>query len=1242
MKSRWKKIICLWCSVVLLSCAAAVAQEVPEGGMLRYPDVSAKKIVFVYSNDLWVVDREGGVASPLASPAGNEVNPRFNEDGSKIAFVGNYDGGSDIYVCDTNGGVAERITYHPARETLYDWGSDGRLIYGSNAFSGLQRMTQLLTISESEPYPQHLPVPYGTNGSISDDGKWLAYTPYSRDTRTWKRYRGGMASDIWLLHLPTKRSKQMTEWEGTDSLPMWNGESVYYLSDAGPNHRLNIWKYDTNTTSHEQVTHHSDFDVKWPAMGPGADGKGEIVYQQGSNLHLLDLSSNVSKPVEISVPGDRPRLRKQKVDAAKYVASASISPKGNRVAVEARGDIWSAPAKNGRPRNLTATSGVAERYPSWSPDGRWIAYFSDATDEYELTITQSDGRGETRRLTNDGTHWRYSPVWSPDSKLIVFTDKTGAILLHDIEGESTVQVDRETAGNAPSVSWSHDSRFLTYAKTDGSYSGNSAIWVYSVENKEAKQLTSGYFNDTSPAFDREGDFLYYQSNRSFKSPSYEDVGESFIYENTGVLLALPLRSDVKNPLLPEIDVVEWDEEEEDEDGEDDGEDEEDSDQEAKDEEESDEEDGESDDDQSPTDPLSGSWTLTVDSVLIPEEARTVTLILRLSESGEVSGEIQGPGGETIGLMDPKFDKDSGEFSASLSTPMGAASIKGTVSDGEMNGSVAIPAIGLVADVTGIRQGESDDESKSSKSKAEKKKKEEKKVEIEFEGAERRVIPLPVGTGNFSGLVVNSSNQLVYRKSADNNSGIKIFNLKADDPKEQTIVSGGGGFELAADGKKMLLIRGGAITITEAASGKGAGKPVKTSGMSVSIDPRAEWEQVFADAWRMQRDFFYDPNMHGVDWKAVRSRYSKLLKDANSRTDVGFIIGEMISELNVGHAYYRGIADDKNVPGSDSAVLGCSLEVAEGHFKIGQFWEGAPWDTDAQSVLRVAGAKEGQFILEIEGQQLDATQNPYALLQGMQGSVVEIVVSDDTVVDDDDQRVIVRLPSDDSQQRFRHWIENNRAMVDKASDGRIGYIYVINTGVPGQNDLFRQFYAQLGKDALIVDDRWNGGGQIPTRFIELLNRPATNFWARRDTKDWRWPPDSHQGPKCMLINGLAGSGGDMFPALFRQAKLGKLIGKRTWGGLVGITGGPSLIDGASVTVPSFAYYELDGTWGIEGHGVDPDIEVVDDPALMQDGADPQLQAAIDHLLEQLKTSPFKNPQRPAYPDRSKMGLPDDDK
>lgn len=1221
------------CGAMVLSLVVpafpALGQSEPDAGMLRYPDVSQDKIVFVYAGDLWTVPREGGLASPLASPPGEEMNPRFSPDGSKIAFVGNYEAGLDLYVCPTAGGIATRATFHPASEYLNDWTPDGRLLYSTNGFAGLGRMMQLVTISEQSPLPTLLPVPYGTNGTISPDGKWLAYTPYSRDSRTWKRYRGGMASDVWLFNLETKQSKQITDWEGTDSLPMWQDQTVYYLSDSGPEHRLNIWKYDTNTGARSQVTKHADYDVKWPSNGPGKDGGGEIVYQLAGSLMLLDLQTGESKKVEVKIPGDRPRLRPQVVDASKNIVSASISPKGKRVAVEARGDIWSAPVKNGVPQNLTKTSGVAERYPAWSPDGRWIAYMSDATGEYELVITQSDGRGETRRLTNNGEYWRYSPVWSPDSKLIAFTDKTGAIQLHDVEAKTTKRIDRDPMGESPDISWSRDSRYIAYAKPEEKHGSTAAIWVYDVERSEAKQLTSGYFNDSSPAFDKAGDFLYYQSNRRFSDPQYEDLGTTFIYRDTGVLLALPLRADVENPLLKKVDEVTWEEDKkEDEDKEEGDAEEEDKDAEK----EADEADDETAEE---PDPLTGSWTMTIDSVLIPAEARVVVLQLKLDADGSVSGSLQAPSGDTVQLDNPSFAPASGQFKATVQSPIGKAEISGTVSDNKMSGTVKLNAISLTANFSATRDssGESDDENGTDK-----KKPADGPVVFEFEDAERRVIPLPVSPGNFRGLVVNHQNQLIFvRREANNPPAIKIFDINADSPSEQVILAGAGAYELSGDGKKLLVMRGSAISVTDAAAGKGAGDSINTDRMQVYVTPREEWKQVFIDAWRMQRDFFYDPTMHGVDWKAVRKRYEKMLEDATSRSDVGFIIGEMISELNVGHAYYRGISDDPDQPSGNTAVLACRLESAEGRYRIAEFYEGAAWDTDAQNPLRMAGAKVGQFILDVDGRELTADANPYAALQGLGGSLVRITLSDDAKHDEEDKRVDVQLPGGDDDLRFRHWIEKNRSHVDQKSDGKIGYIFVTNTGQPGQNDLVRQLYAQLDKQALIIDDRWNGGGQIPTRFIELLNRPATNYWARRDGLDWRWPPDSHQGPKCMLINGMSGSGGDMFPALFRQTKLGKLIGKRTWGGLVGITGGPSLIDGASVTVPSFAYYELDGTWGIEGHGVDPDIEVVDDPALMINGGDPQLDAAIEHLQQELELHPVESPKRPEYPNRKEMGL-----
>ncbi len=1246
---------CAVCLLGLLGTAGQAAHgqdatTTPHAGMLRYPDVSQTQIVFSYATNLWVVPKHGGMAIKLSSPAGTEALAKFSPDGSAIAFNGNYDGGRDLYVMDVMGGIPHRVTHHPGFEWLTDWTPQNELLFFQNGLAGLGRQTQIFTVSPEGGMPHKLPVPYGADGSLSDDGTWLAYTPHTRDTRTWKRYRGGMATDIWLFNVKTLESKKITDWEGTDTIPMWHGSKVYYLSDNGPNHKLNIWSYDTDSGRREQVTNFAQFDCKFPSMGPGDHGEGEIVFQNGASLYLLNLGSGKAQPVSVTIPGDRPRIRQRTIDASKFLAAGGISSTGKRAVVEARGDIWTVPAKHGPVRHITDTSGAAERTPSWSPDGKWIAYFSDATGEYELYLIQSDGKGEPRQVTSGNKTYFFSITWAPDSKSLIIVDKAGKIIKVDPETGKQRLLDRDVWANQPSVNFSRDSRWLTYALTADN--GLSTIWIYDLENDTKHQVTSGFFRDSNPVFSRKGDYLYYTSNRDFSNPTYEDIGSTFVYDDTGKLLAVPLNNEVEYPWKIESDDETWD------DGADEG-----SDEATDGGDKADDSNGDADDDSkaspdenadAPTSPIQGVWAGKASGLSqIPgmeqdEIEFKMTIIAR--DDGTFAGSSESMG-ESKPYDSVSFDEETGKLVATRSEGPITQKMEGTLDGDTITGTWTIVEMELSGPFTATRTDEEVDASAFEEEESE-----DKPIEIDFEGFEARAMELPVDSGNFSNLVSNDKGQLIYMRTDGPIPAIKMIDVTDEEPKEKTVLAGAQLVDISADGKKLLVASGPTkFAIVSAASGQSMSDTLSTEGLDKTIDPRQEWEEIFTDAWRRHRDFFYVKNMHGVDWDAVYERYHAMLKDAASRSDVSYIIGEMIGELNIGHAYYFG-GDTESGPTKNVGMLGVDFvldsqtdEDGNVHtaYKIAKMYHGAPWDSDARGPLNQPGlgVREGNYLLAVDGKTVDTSKDPWAAFIDTAGRETMLTIADALVGDDEarnERDVIIKPLSSEGSLRYRAWIEANRKYVEDASDGKVGYIYVPDTGVNGQNDLFRQFYGQIDKEALIIDERWNGGGQIPTRFIELLNRPRTNYWARRDGKDWPWPYDSHQGPKCMLINGLAGSGGDMFPWLFRFNKLGKLIGMRTWGGLVGISGVPPLIDGGYTSVPNFGFYEKNGTWGIEGHGVDPDIEVIDDPTLLAKGKDPQLDAAIAEMLSEIQTNGYHPPKRPADPDRSGMGVREEDK
>lgn len=1080
-------ILCLTFFITLLSNISAQV----DARMFQYPDVSKTHISFTYAGDIWIVPKDGGTAHKLTTAKGTEGFAKFSPDGSQLAFSGNYDGNLDVYVIQALGGLPKRITSHGMPDRIVDWFPDGKnLLFASSRESGKQRFNQFYKVSKEGGLPEKLPLPYAEFGSVSPDGKKIAFTTRTRMFRTWKRYLGGMAADIYIYDFDKMTSENISNSAANDEIPMWKENKIYFLSDRDKNQRYNIWVYDLATKQNRQLTFFDKFDVHFPSIG-----ENEIVFEAGGLLYLLDLSTEKIREVKVNVVTDGATLLAQNENVEKLIRNFSISYNGSRALFEARGEIFSVPAENGAIINLTQSSGFAERYPAWSPNGKYVAYFSDKNGEYQLTIRDIENPSTEKTLTSFEDGFRYKIYWSPDSKKLAFIDQTMTLYYFDMDKGKSFKVDKQKwmyEGNLQnfSVSWSSDSRYIAYEKE--LESRFSAIAIYDTKEDKIHQVTTGYYNDSNPVFDPDGKYLYFLTNRNF-NPVYSDFDNTWIYPNSTQIAAVTLLKETLSPLFPKNDSI------------------------------------------------------------------------AVKKDEESKGD----------------DKNSDE-----------------------------------------KKDSKKDESKV------------KEVKIDFDGFEERAVILPPSAGNF-GKISAVSGKLIFHRvpntgSADKKKPVMFCDL--DKREEKTIVDDADSYQISTDGKKILIAKQNSFSIVDVAPDQKLDKKLPTNQLEMTVVPKEEWKQIFNDVWRLERDFFYDKNMHGVDWKEMKKRYGALIENAVTRSDVNFIIGELIAELNASHTYRSG-GDEETPLQRAVGYLGIDWELSNGAYRIKRIVNGAAWDTEVRSPLLASGlkVKEGDYILAVNGVKIDVTKDPWSAFEGLADKTVELTINNKPSTDGA-WTIVVKTLLDETRLRNLEWIESNRKRVEEATDGKIGYIYVPSTGIDGQTELVRQFYAQYTKQGLIIDERFNNGGQIPDRFIELLDRKPLAFWAVRDGSNWQWPPVANFGPKVMLINGWSGSGGDAFPDYFRKAKLGPLVGARTWGGLIGITGAPALIDGGSVTVPTFRMYDPDGKWFKEGHGVDPDIEVPEDPGMLSKGVDVQLERAIQEALRLLKENPPVNPKQPEYEKR----------
>ncbi|MBI5472596.1 MAG: PD40 domain-containing protein [Ignavibacteriae bacterium] len=1068
--------------------------------LLRFPAVHGNQIVFTYAADLYTVATTGGVARKLTNDVGFEMFARFSPDGKRLAFTGQYDGNTEVYIMPAEGGVPQRLTYTATlgRDDVSDrmgpnnivmtWKDDKTIVYRSRRIEKNDFIGQLFYASVDGGIPEQLPLPRGGFCSFSPDKKKMAYNRVFREFRTWKRYRGGQADEVWIYDFETKQISNVTNNKAQDIIPMWSGNKIYFLSDRDS--RMNLFVYDLTSKETKKLTDFSEFDVKFPSLGDKA-----IVFENGGFIYKMDLATEKAEKVSIQILEDFDIGRGGLRDVSKEISNFEISPDGSRALFGARGDVFTVPAKNGNTRNITGTSGVHERNSKWSPDGKWIAYVSDASGEDEVYVEPQNGSLPAGRhgapptqLTKNADTYKYQIYWSPDSKKLLWADKKLRLHYVDVESKKVTEVAQAKAWEYSDYSWSPDSKWIAYAQQEEKTMSN--VYLYSIETGKSHVVTDGWFDSYQPAFSSDGKYLFFVSDRTF-NPTYGQTEWNHTYGDMAGIYLVTLAKETKSPFAPKSDEV-------------------------------------------------------------------------------------------------KLKKD-----------------------------------------------EKDEEKKDDK-KDEKKSDKKVSVKIDVDGIQQRITVLPISAGGYNNLQ-SVGDKLFYVRNSSKQEKAQIVLYDLDKQKE-TELGEFNGYEISADGKKMLVGGSGSFFIIDLPGGKIDAKDKLNLGdMKVKLDRRAEWNQIFNECWRQMRDFLFDPHLHGVDWKKLHDTYAQLLPFVNNRADLTYIIGEMIGELNIGHSYVGG-GDFPKPERIELGLLGAKLDrdAASKYYRITKILKGQNWDKSLRSPLTEIGvdATEGEYIIAVDGKATNDMNDIYEALVGKAGKQVTLTLNASPKETGSHETVVVPT-ADERSLYYYNWVEGNIEKVSKATDGKVGYLHIPDMGAGGLNEFVKHFYPQVRKDAMIIDVRGNGGGNVSPMIIERLRRDIAMISIARNSVPTPDPATTILGPKVLMIDEFSASDGDIVGYRFRKYGLGKLIGKRTWGGVVGIRGSLPLLDGGFLNRPEFSRYDVEGKeWVMEGKGVEPDIYVDNDPAREFNGIDEQLNKAIDVIKEELKKNPPTLAPPPPYPDKSR--------
>lgn len=1075
----------LFLGFLLLLSTAVFAINPADTRMLNQPAISAGRIAFIYAEDLWTANPDGSNPKRLTVDEGVESNPFFSPDGKWIAFSAQYEGNTDVYMIPATGGIPKRLTWHPAADVVRGFTPDGKsVLFVSQRSSFNNRYSQLFTVPVTGGYEARLEIPNAYHATYSPDGKWMAYTPIADAFKQWKHYRGGSASHIVLFSFADKSTIKIPQPESgcNDTQPVWLGDQVYFRSDR--NGEFNLFSYNITSKTVQQLTSYKDFPI---LNASGGDGK--LIFEQAGYLHLFDPATGAAKKLTIGIAADLLELRPRFVRGAKYIRSWDISPSGSRAVFDFRGEIVTVPAEKGDYHNLTQTPGVHEKYPSWSPDGKSIAYFSDATGEYQLYIKEQEGKKAAKIFNLKGAGFYANINWSPDSKKINFVDNSRTLYVLDVATGNVTKVDadelytpgtfRDASGN-----WSPDSKWIAYTKVTATQF--KRVYLYSLEQQRSFPVTDGLSDAAEPRFDRQGKFLYFFASTD-AGPVINWFDQSNVdFRKTSSIYLLTLQKDTPSPFAKESD-----------------------------------------------------------------EEMT---------KKEVAAE------------DPKK--------------------KAT--------KKAKPA------------------------------EEDKDIKIDWDGLAYRIVDFPVKPGNYSQLTVTDGGDILYVSTTDEGTGTLhkySFKKRADNEVVEA-----DNYTLSADGKKMLYAKNDNYIISAAGEKPEPGKGTLNVGdIQVKIEPAAEWADMFDEAWRVNRDYFYDPGMHGANWATIKKKYAVFLPELSCRSDLNLVFQWMFSELVIGHHFITDAGDRmrplKKVAGG---LLGVDYVINNNKYQFKKIYGGLNWNPNMRSPLTEPGVnvKVGEYLLAVNGEPVSGAENVYSYFENTAGKITELTVGPNPELAA--SRSVKVVPIDNEfELRNRDWVEGNLRKVTEATNGQVAYVYVPNTANEGHDYFKRYFYPQANRRAIIVDERFNSGDSLADYYINLLVNPYQANWHMRYGQDLKSPTASIQGPKVMITDETAGSGGDMLPWMFRKFKVGTLVGKRTWGGLVGILGYPELIDGGTVTAPNVGIWTKDG-FIVENVGVAPDVEIEQTPADVINGRDPQLEKAIEIALKQLKENPQTDPVRPPFP------------